>query len=113
MSYSNADTFRPINWIVLIIIAIVIIIASSCATKPIHIYDVGLLVPETVTVDLKTEREAIRVQKRFKKHCSEPKRRLKKLYLTREHIECQRTILGREYGLIRSKYRNQINKQLK
>jgi hypothetical protein len=95
------------------LIALLSIILSSCATKQMHIYDVGLLVPETVTVDFKTEREAIRVQTRLEKHCSKPKRSLKRLHLTREHIECQRTILGREYGFIRDKYRKQINQQLK
>lgn len=89
-----------------------ILLLFSCS-KSMHVYERKTMLPNEIHITFKTEREAIRVQKRITKHCSTPRRYVKTLYLDKEHIECNRRIFGNNYGFIRDKYRNQIDKQLK
>ena len=90
-----------------------IIVSIMSCSHPMQLYDVGLLVPQTVEIEFKTEKEAIRVQNRLEKHCSKPYREHNILLLEKEHLQCKRKILRKNYGFIREKYRNQINKQLR
>ena len=64
--------------------------------------------PEPIYVEFETIGESLRVQRRLARHCGRPVRISNKLELYPFHIECSRMILGKEYGFIKEKYRDQL-----
>lgn len=87
---------------------LIILLFTSCTGK-LFVYESKTMLPEDTPIILKKENEAKRVQNRIAKHCSEPRRYGRVLYLNKNQLECKRKTIFGERGMIREKYRGQIN----
>ena len=83
-----------------LLILLPIVFALSCS-YPTHVYESKSMIQEEVLIDFETKKEAIRVQRRFEKYCSEPRRLRSTLFLNKEQLECIRIVFGKEYSLIK------------
>lgn len=87
-------------------------IIIACA-KPIYYHECAQDMfgnCEADTITYRSEKQAYRYANRFEKHCTRPERINDKLVLERQHIECFRRIINKDFGLITKKQRQQLKR---